>query len=73
LEKYGHINYYTEEIFLNLLKEKKYEVLYKLEMPLPKRSKFFREILRIIFYPIWFFSKKFYLKFNGGFIVVLCK
>ncbi len=73
LEKYGHINYYTEKKFLKLLAEKDFNVLEKIRAPLPKRTKFFREFLRIIFYPIWFFSEKFYLKFNGGFVIVLLK
>jgi SAM-dependent methyltransferase len=72
LEKYGHINYYTEDRFLMILKQENYKIIDKIRMPLPKRSKLFREFLRIIFLPVWFISEKYYLKFNGGFIVILC-
>ncbi len=72
LEKYGHINYYTEDSFLKILKQGGYQIVDKIRMSLPKRSKKFREFLRIMFFPIWFISKKYYLKFNGGFIVILC-
>ncbi len=72
LEKYGHINYYIEDSFLKILKQGGYKIIDKIRMPLPKRSKLLREFLRIVFLPLWFISKKYYLKFNGGFIVILC-
>ncbi len=72
LEKYGHINYYTEDSFLKLLKREDYKIIDKTRMPLPKRSKLLREFLRIVFLPLWFISEKYYLKFNGGFTIVLC-
>lgn len=71
LKKYGHINYYTEETFLKLLNNNNYKVLEKLRILLPKRSRWYREFLRINFLPVWFFSKKFSLKLNGGFLLIL--
>jgi len=70
-EKYGHINHYSEKDLLNLIDESELMVIGKGYMHLPKRSKVFWEILRIVFFPMWWLSKSLYLKFNGGFLVLL--
>lgn len=70
-KKYGHIHHYSEREFIDLIKNLDYIVLGKEYAHLPKRSKIFWEVMRILTLPLWFLSKKVYLKINGGFLVLL--
>ncbi|MDP3989563.1 MAG: methyltransferase domain-containing protein [bacterium] len=69
--KYGHIHHYSEKDIDKLIEGSNLRILFKEYVHLPKRSKLLWEILRIIFFPIWYVSRSFYLKFNGGFLVLL--
>lgn len=69
--RYGHIHHYSIRDFLSLLAESNLHVVKVEYMHLPKRSRLFWEILRVVFMPLWTISKKMYVKFNGGFLVVL--
>lgn len=71
--RYGHIHHYSVEGFLSLLAESNLRLIKIDYMHLPKRSRIFWEILRVMFMPLWLISKKYYVKFNGGFLVVLLK
>jgi SAM-dependent methyltransferase len=69
--RYGHIHHYSVEGFLSLLDGSSLRVIKVAYMHLPKRSRIFWEILRVIFMPLWLMSRKYYVKCNGGFLVVL--
>lgn len=72
-KKYGHIQNYTEKSFLETLKDINFKIIKIEYMHLPKRSKIGWEVLRILSYPFWFISRRFYILFNGGFLVVMVK
>ncbi len=71
--RYGHTHHYSVGGFLSLLAGSNLRVVKIEYMHLPKRSRIFWEILRIMFMPLWLISKKSYVNFNGGFLVVLLK
>jgi ubiquinone/menaquinone biosynthesis C-methylase UbiE len=69
--RYGHIHHYSIEDFLNLIAANKLRVDKIEYMHLPKRHRLFWELIRILFMPLWFISQKYYVEFNGGFLVIL--
>lgn len=70
-EKYGHIHHYNEKQLLDMFRLSGLKILKESYIPLPRRSLLFYEILRIIFLPIGWFSRKAMANFVGGFKVVL--
>ncbi|MDO8609270.1 MAG: methyltransferase domain-containing protein [bacterium] len=72
-KRYGHLNHYNLNSFIQPIKKSGLLISNIKFLPLPKRSQFFWEILRFIFMPLWFVSEKNYVKFNGGFIILLLK
>ncbi len=71
--KYGHIHHYSLKSFIQLLEASGASVEKIEYLHLPKRSKAFWEVLRVLILPLWFISRKAYIKFNGGFVVALIK
>lgn len=70
-KKYGHIHHYNEKQLLKLYYDAGFRIIKSSYIPLPKRSKLLYEILRIVFIPLGWFSKKAVSNFVGGFKVVL--
>ncbi len=70
-EKYGHINHYNERGLLKLFHDAGFRIIKQGYIPLPKRSKVFWEILRVMFLPIGWFSTKAMANWVGGFKIVL--
>ena len=68
---YGHIHHYSLAYFLKLIERSHFSIIDVNYAHLPKRSKMSWEILRVLFLPIWFLSKKWYIRFNGGFVILL--
>jgi len=72
--KYGHIHHYNKNEIIKLLKSnKKLKIIKINNMPVPKRSKKIWEMIRLLFYPIWFINEEFYQKIIGGFLVIYVK
>lgn len=69
--KYGHIHHYSQKDVDRLIEVSGLKTVSKKYMHLPRRSKLFWEILRIISMPLWWLSKPLYIKMNGGFLVLL--
>lgn len=67
---YGHMHHYSVRDFLELIRNSNLMIMKIRYMHLPKRSKVFWEIFRILLFPIWFVSKKGYVRFNGGFMLL---
>ncbi len=72
-KRYGHIHHYSLESFINLMQGSDLQIERVEYIHLPRRNKVFWEVLRILFLPLWFISKKKYIQFNGGFVVILVK
>lgn len=68
--RYGHVHHYSLKELMKLINGSSFSIKKINYMHLPKRSKLFWEIWRIIFMPLWFISKEYYIKFNGGFLVL---
>lgn len=71
--RYGHIQHYGMESFITLIQQSSLKIIKLDYIRLPKRNKFFWEALRWVFLPVWFFSKRLYVKFNGGFVLLLLR
>lgn len=69
--RYGHIHHYNEKQLLELFDKAGLKIIKQSYIPLPKRSRLFYEILRVVFLPIGWFSQKAMANFVGGFKIVL--
>jgi trans-aconitate methyltransferase len=70
---YGHVHHYSLNSFIELIEESDLQIVKTEYIHLPKRSKVFWEISRLIFFPLWFVSRRLYIQFNGGFVLVMVK
>ncbi len=70
---YGHVRHYSLISFVELIQESDLQIVKTEYIHLPKRSKIFWEISRLVFFPLWFVSGRLYIHFNGGFMVVMVK
>ena len=70
-ERYGHIHHYNEKQLNKLFTIAGFKILKEGYIPLPKRSKLFYEVFRVIFLPLGWFSQKAMANFVGGFKIVL--
>lgn len=68
-ERYGHIHHYSESELDNVFTSNGFQIVNADFIPMPKRSKFRWEIIRLIFYPLSFVSIRLMVKFVGGFKV----
>ncbi|MFA5828413.1 MAG: class I SAM-dependent methyltransferase [Candidatus Shapirobacteria bacterium] len=69
--KYGHIHHYNERQLLEIYKGAGFRIIKSGYIPLPRRSKMLYEVLRVLFLPLGWFSKKAVANFVGGFKIVL--
>ena len=69
--KYGHIHHYNDKQITKMCKDAGFKIVKSDYLPLPKRSKWLYEILRIIFLPLGWVSKRIVTNFVGGFKIIL--
>lgn len=70
-DQYGHIHHYSQKELYYLIERANLKIIFKKYIHLPRRSKWFWEVIRIVTFPVWYISKPLYLKINGGFLLLL--
>jgi len=69
-EKYGHLYHYTVTSFLKQLESSNWETESYKVFKVPKRSCFPLELMRLLFYPLYFINPVWAANITGGFLVV---
>lgn len=70
-KRYGHVHHYSVENLIRLTKTVGSNVLDISLYPLRKRGVFWFELIRLVFYPLFWMSPSLSVKLNGGFTVLL--
>lgn len=69
-EKYGHLHHYTVKSFLDQVESSNWKVENYKVFKVPKRSYFPLELMRLLFYPLYFVNPVWAANMIGGFLIV---
>lgn len=68
-QRYGHVHHYAAGDMKRLFKKCGLRIVWHKSYPMPRRTSFAMELLRLIFYPLYFISRDLSVSVAGGFRV----